>query len=408
MKSRRSKVMIVGALVASLLLAACGGSSDSSSGTDSTAGPRPTGEPIVIGLDLDSTGPSAPFSTIAGKTIELAVQQINDEGGVLGRPLELVVENDEADPTKTPSVIKKLVQSGASFLLLSTGAGAVIQAKATLESEGVPAISPVAVTSDVAAPPNNTFSYMLANPTSDWAKVYCGAFDAANIETLGVLTDDSTSIAALSKELFGGMDGCVDIVAQESGPLNTSDLSAQVARLRSADPDAVLVASVGGAFEVLAQNTLAEQMSRVPRFSLASIGNQPSLWNLANPGALEGLVFMGSLDSTNPRTIALETFLKEKNGKDYVTVAYDANAYDAVRLVKHAIEKAGGDDPAKLNAALQEITGFEPTFGQTQFRLSFGPDKHNGSNGLCGLVLVGFGADNRPSGPWSTYQPPCG
>ena len=63
----------------------------------------------------------------------------------------------------------------------------------------------------------------------------------------------------------------------------------------------MMVTSLGGAFEVLAQNTLASQLKPRSRFSLASIGNQPDSWKLANPGALNGFVFMGSINS---RTLA--------------------------------------------------------------------------------------------------------
>jgi branched-chain amino acid transport system substrate-binding protein len=77
-------------------------------------------------------------------------------------------------------------------------------------------------------------------------------------------------------------------------------------------------------------------------------------------------------------------------------------------VLKLAIEKAGGvDDPKKLNEAIQGITKYPATFGQANFTLSFSKDKHLGADGLCGLSLIQFGSDNRPKGPWSTYQPPC-
>ncbi len=396
--------------IATLALVAAGCSAKSS-GSDAAAtgapSAKPTGSPIIIGIDLDSTGPGASYSTIAGKTIKLAVDDINNGGGVLGHPLQLVTENDESDPTKTPAVVQKLVSEGAKVLLLQSGSAAVLQAKSSLEQIGIPAIAPTGVTATLVAPPDNDYIYMLANATTDWAKVYCGAFGKAGITKLGVLTDDTTTIAALNKALFGAMS-CMQIVDTEKGASNASDLSAQVARLKNANPDAVLVTSVGGAFEVLAQNTLAAQMPKTTRFSLASIGNQPSSWKLANPGALNGLIFMGSINAQNPQTQKLTKFLQAHNGKNYDVTAYDANGWDAVQLVKTAIEKAGGaDDPRKLNAAIQGITGFPASFGQPGFTLSYSATKHLGADGLCGLSLIQFGADNKPKGPWSTYQPPC-
>jgi branched-chain amino acid transport system substrate-binding protein len=402
--TRGATVRLVASLaVVALAAAGCGGRGGSDEPTDGTA----KGEPIIIGMDEDSTGPGASYSTIAGKTIRLAIQDINDKGGVLGRPLRLVVENDESDPTKVPAVLQKLHSQGAKALFLQSGSAAVMQAKSTLTQLGLPAIAPTGVTATLVEPPDNELIYMLANTTTDWADVYCGAFRAANVTRLGILTDDTATIAALNKALLAGMS-CVTVVATEKGAANASDLSAQVARLKNANPDAILVTSVGGAFEVLAQNTLAAQMKGKLRFSLASIGNQPSSWKLANPGALEGLVFMGSINTENPRTKALIDFLKQKNGDDYEVTAYDAQGWDSVQLLKLAIEKAGGpDDPRKLNEAIQSITGYQATFGQPSFTLSFSATKHLGADGPCGLSLIEFGADNRPKGPWATYQPPC-
>jgi branched-chain amino acid transport system substrate-binding protein len=399
-RSRR----IVGCLaLTALALAGCGDKADDQKPSNGTA----SGSPIIIGMDEDSTGPGASYSTIAGKTIRLAIQDINDKGGVLGRPLKLVVENDESDPTKVPATLQKLASQGAKALFLQSGSAAILQAKSTLTQLGLPAIAPTGVTATLVTPPDNELIYMLANTTNDWAKVYCGAFAAAGITKIGVLTDDTTTIAALDKALFAQMT-CVQFVATEKGAANASDLSAQVARLKNAKPDAILVTSVGGAFEVLAQNTLGAQLAGTKRFSLASIGNQPASWKLAAPGALNGLIFMGSINSANPRTQALVKLLQDKNGKDYDITAYDAQAWDSVQVLKQAIEKAGGvDDPKKLNEAIQNIKAYPATFGQANFTLSFGADKHLGADGPCGLSLIEFGSDNKPKGPWATFQPPC-
>lgn len=404
-KSSRMAIRLSAVLAVAVALAAAGcGSGSNGTGTPDSGSAK--GEPIIIGMDEDSTGPGASYSTIAGKTIRHAIQDLNDKGGVLGRPLKLVIENDESDPTKVPATLQKLASQGAKMLLLQSGSAAIMQAKSTLTQLKLPAIAPTGVTATLVAPPNNELIYMLANTTGDWAKVYCGAFQAANITKLGVLADDTTTIAALNKALFDAMK-CVEVVATEKGATAASDLSPQVARLKNANPDAVLVTSVGGAFEVLAQNTLASQMAGKTRFSLASIGNQPASWKLANAGALKDLIFMGSINSQNPRTQDLVKFLKAKNGADYEITAYDAQAWDTVQLLKQMIEKAGGDDPAKLNAAIQSISKYPATFGQASFTLSFSADKHLGADGLCGLSLIQFGADNKPSGPWPTYQPPC-
>ena len=413
-----AKRILVAALVATALVAAaCGGDDDDSSATgdqgadigSGEAENMPEGEPIVLGMDLDSTGPGASYSVIAGQTIEDAVTQVNEEGGILGRPVELVTENDESDPTKTPSIVRKLLDDhGADVLILQSAGAAVQQAKSVVQEAGVPALAPTSISQSIAEPPDNDFIYILANPISDFIDVYCGAFDAAGIETLAVMSDATSTIAGVNDLLLPGLGDCVDIVAQEEADVDASDVNAQIARISDEDPDAVLVSSVGGNFEVVVQNTLAQQMPDVTRFSLASIGNQPETWDLANPGALEGLVYMASIDPTNPRTQELQEFLEPQRDDDWQMTAYDAQAYDTIQLIKTAIEEAGtADDPAAIKDALDSITGYEAHFGQEGFTLSYSADKHIGTDGLCGLSLVQFSADNRPDEPWDEYQPPC-
>lgn len=380
-------------------------------GTDTTVAgstAEPSGDPIIIGLDEDSTGPGASYSTIAGQTVRDAIDEVNANGGILGRPVKLIVENDESDPTKTPSVIRKLLDGGAQVLVLQSAGAAITQGKPVVQESKTIAIAPTSISQTVAQPPDADYTYILANPISDFIQVYCGAFKAAGIEKLAVLSDASAVIDGVNKLLLPGLKDCVDVVAEEKAPVDTSDLSAQVARVSDSSPDAVLVSSVGGDFEVLAQNTLFAQMPDTTRFSLASIGNQPATWELADPGALEGLLYMASINPANPRTQELEAFLKPKRDDSWQITAYDAQAYDTVQLIKLAIEKAGGTDKDALLSAMNSISGYKPHFGQEEFTLSYSPDKHVGTDGLCGLSLVEFGSDNRPSQPWDTYQPPCG
>lgn len=414
MRNPHSRWLVGVLLVAALVAAACGSgeddaetSGDSPTG-DAGSGEQPTGEPIIIGMDLDSTGPGASYSTIAGDTIRDAIDEVNENGGILDRPVELVVENDESDPTKTPSVIRNLLEQGSHVLILQSAGAAVQQAKPVVQEGGVVALAPTSISQSIAEPPDNDYIYTLANPISDFIEVYCGAFEEAGIETLAMLSDGTTTIDGVNELLQPGLRECVELVADEEAPVDTSDVNAQVARIRDQDPDAVLVSSVGGNFEVLAQNTLAQQMPDVTRFSLASIGNQPESWDLANAGALEGLIYMASIDPTNPRTQELQEFLEERRDGDYEMTAYDAQAYDTVQLIKQAIEEAGSvDDPEALRDAMNSITDYEAHFGQEGFTLSYAEDKHIGTDGLCGLTLMQFGSDNRPDQPWDTYQPPC-
>lgn len=404
MKTQKILALVGVAALATSLAACSSGSGDSKD----PGGTPTTGGEIIIGMNEDSTGPGAAYATIAGATTRMAVKEINDNGGINGQQIKIVVGNDESDPTKTPTVVRKLIDEGAQALILNTGSAAVLQAKSVVKQAAIPAIAPTAVTTSVGLPPDNEFTFMLANSVDQFAEAYCGAIKKEGFQRLAILADASPAIDKINKLIVPVLEGCVQVVAQESAPVDAADLSAQVARLKQENPDVLLVSSLGGNFEVLAQNTLASQMPGLLRFSLASIGNQPDSWSRVNPGVLADVVYMGSLDKNNTKTQELEKKLKAANGDSYRMTAYDAQAYDAVYLLKEAIEKAGGaDNPTAVRDALQGITGHKASFGQPGFTLSFGPDKHIGADGLCGLVLSGFDKNNQPSGAWPVFQVPC-
>lgn len=369
---------------------------------------EPVDDYIVIGMDEDSTGPGASYSTIAGTTVRATIDRINAEGGIGGKEVRLVVENDESSPTNTPSIIRKLVDQGASAIILATGSGSALQAKQASQATEVITIAPTALTDSVANPPGNEFAYMVPNPLAEYADVYCSAFEKTGKKRLGILADASPAISGILNTLDPKLQECIDVVGVQKAAVDSADLTAGVSRLLESRPDVVLVASVGGNFEIMAQNTLYRLAPDVQRYSLASIGNQPESWTLAAPGALDGLVYMGSLSDENPRTRELETWLRTVKGPAYSLTAYDAQAYDSVMVLKRAIEIAGTHtDSDKLNEAMQQVRDLPASFGQDPLTLSFTPDKHIAPDSVCGLVLVEFGPENTPKGPWGEFQPDC-
>lgn len=404
MKKFRSLVIV--GLVASMLLSACSDASDdnaSSGGGDSAAGV------ITIGMVEDSTGPGASYAVPAGNTVRDLVERINDEGGVLGKKLDLIVESDNSDSTQTATVARRLVDKGADVLLMITTNAGTAQAKPVFTETETVTIAPVALLPDIAEGPDSDFSYILANSTDDQAQVLIGAFKELGVKKLGIFNDSVPGMIAMTDGFIPHFEEAgIEIVAREQGDTDAADVSAQVARIKNANPDAVFVSSIGGQIEMMFHNTAATEMPDVPRFSLASIGNQPDAWKLAKGDALANLRYISSVTLTNPHTADVNDWLKSVRGDDFVISAYDVQAYDAVRLLVKAIEDAGGvEDRVKIRDSFNAISGFESSFGQKGFTLSFAPDDHIGADGLCGILLGTFTKDNVPGDPWDVYQPSC-
>lgn len=171
----------------------------------------------------------------------------------------------------------------------------MLQAKSILQQSKIPAIAPVVLSDAFASAPDNDFSFMIPNSLKQYAQVYCGgAFEKmGGYKSLGILGDASASIDGIIKTLRPALEKCARVTGVEKAPVDAADITAQVSRLAETEPDAILVASIGGHFEILAHNTLSKVTPpQTQRFSLASIGNQPASWALADPKALSGMVYM--------------------------------------------------------------------------------------------------------------------
>ena len=119
-----SLVLLAAALVAvALVVGACGGgttTTTAASGTVTTAGgTAPTGDPIVIGAIVSATGPGAALGEQERNVLQMEQDLINAKGGILGRPLKIVVEDDKSDPKEAVTAVNKLLSQDKAIALIA-------------------------------------------------------------------------------------------------------------------------------------------------------------------------------------------------------------------------------------------------------------------------------------------------
>lgn len=385
--------------VLALMLGAC------SSGN----GPATETEEIVFGMITDTSGGASSFTPYSTVGIQMAVDEINAAGGIGGKQIKLLIESDGSQSTQTPTLARRLIDQGADVIIMNSGSASAIAVKPVCYQARILCVAPTNLSAAIVDPPQQDYIWILGPTSAGIGEIYAAGMKEAGIQRLAVIADDVPTIQSYVPALVGTItESGIEQVANEKVAPDSSDVSAQIARVKAANPDAVLIMSLGGQTEVLVHNGLHQQMPGIKRFSLASIGNQPTTWELADPGALEGLVVVGSIDRTNPRTAEYATKLEAKGGPTSILTAYQPQGYDGIYLVKQAIEAAGDpNDHQKVNEAFSKITGYQPTYGRPDFTLSFAADKHVGSDGNCGIVLNQFDADNKPTLVWDVYQGSC-
>lgn len=382
-----------------LLLAACSGVESDSASADE----------IVLGVVTDTSGGASAYAPYTQVGMDIAIGEINEDGGINGKQVRVIEESDGSDTTQTPTTARRLIDDGADVLVLNSGSASAIASKVVCVEEDILCVAPTNLSASIIEEPDNENIYILGPTSAGIGDAFAQGMSEAGFERLAVIADDVSTIQDYVPAIVGPIeDAGLEQVALEKVATDASDVSAQIARVEEANPDVVLVMSLGGQTEAVIQNELHRAMPDMPRFSLASIGNQPDTWDLADDGALEGLIFSGSIDPENERTTEFEEKLSERGGEYSELTAYGPQGYDAIKLIGQAIEEAGdASDRNAVQEAFEAISGYQPHYGQPKFSVSFSEDKHVGADGDCGLVLAQFGAENEPSTTWSEYQPPC-
>jgi branched-chain amino acid transport system substrate-binding protein len=227
-----------------LLVAACGDDDDDAAeegSTEEDAGGEPTGEPIKIGTLTSLTGPFTPWGVQVNDGMQLAVDEINDDGGVDGRPLELVVEDDQSNAEEGGSAMERLADEGVVAIggIISSDVGLATARQAEefqiplfLVKAGSPAILTSASrftfrTCLPAAP-------MIAGPIAQYA-------EQENLTRIGAIVADYAWGQAVKSALeteFADVDGTE--LQIEVAPVQEQDFTTYLRSLESFDPDLIV------------------------------------------------------------------------------------------------------------------------------------------------------------------------
>ncbi len=338
-------------------------------------------EPYKIGAVFSITGVGSFLGEPEKKTAEMIADMVNKQGGINGHPLELIVLDDESDATKCNLAVKRLIKKDkVSVVIGPTRSGESLAVVNVAEDAQVPLIS--CATSYKIVTPIESRKWVFKVAGSD-AHVVGKMFDymkAHGISKIAIMTDNSGYGASAREEFLRlAPESGITIVADERfGPQDT-DLSAQMTKIRSTQPQAIVNWSVGPT-QILAIKSWRDLgMDSIPLFQSHGFGNLKNLElaGKAGEGVLLPLarVNVGSLlpeDQPQKKVIIEYTKEYETRFKEPVS-SFGGHAWDAMNLAISALA-AVGPDPAKIRDHIENTKGFVGMHGI--FKMS--PQDHNG------------------------------
>jgi len=357
----RSRFSIyVGVLAASAVLTGCGGGllGQDDEGADTDA-------PIVLGLITPLSGSSSAIGPYMQNGAQLAVDEINADGGVDGRKLELVVEDEGCDPRTATAAANKLVTKGVDISVGGYCSGATLPTLPIFEKAGIPMIIPAANSTELVD--QGLENVFLVNGTGTQQAESAVEFMTKQNATRVALVDDNTSystdIAKRTAELLEKGTG-PELATHESVTAGESDYSANVNAVLQADPDFVYWTGYyqeGGL--ILRQ---LRQAGYTGALMVADGSVDQQLVEIAGAANGEGVfATMTQTPDTIPGAEAWIESYRDKFGSD--PGPYSTQSYDAVRVAAEAVAQAGSTETEDVIKALEGIDGFELFSGPLTF-----------------------------------------
>ncbi|MDR2185110.1 MAG: ABC transporter substrate-binding protein [Treponema sp.] len=335
--------LVFAALICAVSVFAAGGKQDSNT--------------VAIGAVFPLSGQVAFYGTESRDGALLAIDEINAAGGLLGKQLVLISEDDEGDSAKSVNAFTKLTtRDKVSFILGSSTSGAT-QAMTALAQQGkVILISPSATNIAITRAGDYIFRACFIDPFqgvvgADFAYNTLKSRRAAVLYDAGA--DYNTGLAETFKEQFKKNGG--QIAADEAYQTGDVDFNAQVTRIRAANPDVVYLPNYYNDVALQAKQLRAQGVS------CAFLGGDGwdglvDLIEDAGDEVLNGYWSAGfASDTTDPRG---QVFVKAYQAKfNKPASQFAALGYDSMMLVADGIKAAGTFDTAAVKDAMAKING---------------------------------------------------
>lgn len=343
----------------SLLITACGGEKEAGKTAKES-------ETIKIGSTSPLTGPVAIYGVTATNGAKLAIEEINKNGGILGKQVEFIVLDSKGDSTEAITAYNRLVDEGIVAFIGDAPSKPTLAIAEVAAQDNMPMITPTGTQFNITEAGPNVFRVCFTDPyqgviLANLAKNNLGAKKVAVLVNNSSDYSDGVTEAFVKEANRLGLE----IVAKEGYAEGDKDFRAQLTKVVATNPDVLLVP------DYYEQAALISTQAREVGIKATFIG--PDGWDgvakALDPsayGAIENSYFTNHY-SVEDKSEKVQSFLQAYKAKyNEEPSAFAALSYDAAYLVKDAIEKAGSTDKDAVIKAMKE-SDFAGVTGHLKF-----------------------------------------
>lgn len=352
----------------------------------SCEGEKKEKEPIKIGAIIASTGPISFLGEPEEKTIRMMADEINENGGINGRKIELLFRDSQADNENAIAFASELIEEGVFAIIGPTSSGTSMAIKDIVQESGT--IMMCCAAAETISDP--VASYVFTTPQKDKYAVMqiLKTMQEMGIKKINLLIGGTGfgrgGLAQFEK--YAGDYG-VEIVMAEEFSVRDTDFTELVGRSKATDAEAVVIWSVFPAQYTIPKNMILSGYD-VPVFCSHGFGNIKYVEEMGADAA-EGIMFpCGKLfaaeqlpDSDPQKTLLINFTDKFESTYNEAVSTFGGHAYDALNILVTAIEKVGADKE-KVRDYIEGLENFPGTGGL----YIYSKEDHNGLD-LDSLVM---------------------
>jgi len=322
----------------------------------------PEEQGVKVGFYGALTGPTATFALSGRSGATLAVEQINAAGGVLGKPIVLLAEDDRGEASEAASAVSKLITRDHVVALIGEQASSRTLAAAPIaQSYRVPMISPTSTNIEVTKKGDYIFRACFIDAyqgraVADFARKNRKARTAAILTD--VRSDYSVGLAEAFRKSFEALGGRITSELKYSEGDN--DFSAQLTAIRPEHPDVLFVPGYYTDAGLIARQ--AKALGLKTTLLGADGWDSPKLVEIGGE-AIENAYFANhySVDDPAPAVRRFVDAYKARYGAEPDSIA--ASSYDAMRMLADAITRAGSTEGTRVREALASTRDFPGVTG---------------------------------------------
>lgn len=345
---KRSKVLaVILAAVLVFAMTAC-------SNGDSNATPTPGGDKgaIIIGGIGPLTGSAASYGNSVKQGAEIAIEEINAAGGVLGYELKLLFEDDEAGEEKAISAYNKLMDDGMQILMGTVTSDACIAVTELSKEDGILQLTPSGSAKECTQY-DNCFRICFTDPMQG-VSMADYMIEQGKTKVAIIYQNDSsysTGIYEAFKDEFIAKGG--EVVAEESFVEGTVDFKAQLTKIKTSGADSIFLPFYYSEVAYIADQAKTVGVE-LPYYGCD--GWDGIIEHMKGETAnIEGATYLTPFVASSESDAAKSFVEKYETAYNATPDQFAADGYDAIYVIKAAIEKAGSVDNDAIIKAMTEI-----------------------------------------------------